>query len=147
MNPDPSAHGTDSAGAIDSEHQVQIGLVRALCDAVRSGADAGQTRQILQQVVEYSDVHFLSEQLLMRLCSYPEYHDHVKDHADMMDQLRGVAARNSAGDSANAYVEARDVLAFLSRHIATRDRRFGDYYLDWSGRTADLGAIAPDLKQ
>jgi len=139
MNLDPSAFGT-----IDREHQVQIGLVRALCDAVRWSAGAEQTRQILEQVVAYSDVHFMSEQLLMRLCSYPGYDDHVLDHEHMMEMLRGVESRQAAGEGSLASNEAQDMLRFLSHHIATRDRQFAEYHLEWSRRAADAGKSAPE---
>jgi hemerythrin len=146
MSATPPSHDAHSADAIDSEHQVQIGLVRALCDAVHSGADSGQTREILDQVVDYSEVHFLSEQMLMRLCSYPEYDDHVLDHDHMMEMLIGVAARHSAGEGALALDEAQGMLGFLSRHIAIRDRRFVEYYVDWSRKTSDSGSRAPEIK-
>jgi hemerythrin len=144
MNADLSAYGADSAGAIDTEHEVQIGLVRALCDAIRSGADAVQMRAIFDQVVEYSAVHFMSEQLLMRLCSYPDYDDHVLDHDHMMEALRKAAVRGV--DGGIALTEAQDMLSFLSRHIAVRDRRFTEYYLDWSRRAASRATNAPDTK-
>jgi hemerythrin len=145
MNADPSSHGNESTGIIDAEHRVQIGLVRALCDAIRLGADAEQRRQILEQLIEYSAVHFMSEQLLMRLCSYPEYDDHVLDHDHMTEALQAVAAKEVAGEGDLALNEAEDMLGFLSRHIATRDLRFTEYYLDWARRAADPGTKAPEL--
>ena len=146
MNADLSSYGAESVGAMDSEHQVQIGLVRALCDSIRSGADAGRTREILDQAVDYSAVHFMSEQLLMRLCSYPDFDDHVLDHDHMMEVLRGAVSRQGEGDGGLALEEAQDMLAFLSRHIATRDRRFTEYYLDWSRRAADPATGALEIK-
>lgn len=145
MNAALSAYGAESAGAMDAEHQVQTGLVRALCDAIRGGADAAQTREILDQAVEYSAVHFLSEQLLMRLCSYPDYDDHVLDHDHMMDALRKVGTRQGGLDGSVALNEAQDIMSFLSRHIAARDRRFTEYYLDWTRRAADPATSAPDI--
>lgn len=144
MSADSSAFGSESAGAIDAEHQIQIGLVRALCDAVRSGADARQTRQILEQLVDYSEAHFMSEQLLMRLSSYPDYDDHVLDHDQMMQMLRTVAASNGEDQDALALDQTQNMLSFLSRHIASRDRRFTEHYLEWSRRVADGATSAPD---
>jgi hemerythrin len=117
---------------MDTEHQVQVGLVRALCDAIRTGANPRQTREIFDQLVDHSAAHFMSEQLLMRLCSYPDYDDHVLDHDHMMEVLRSVSARQVEGQPSLALTEAEAVLGFLSRHIATRDQRFIEYYLDWT---------------
>jgi hemerythrin len=143
MNADLSAYGAESAGTMDSEHQVQVGLVRALCDAIRTGVSAERTREILDQAVEYSAVHFMSEQLLMRLCSYPDYDDHVLDHDRAMEMLRGVAARQGEAETGLALTEAQDMLGFLSRHIAVRDRRFTEYYLDWSRKAAKPATSGP----
>jgi hemerythrin len=144
MSTDPASYGAESAAGVDAEHQVQTGLVRALCDAVRLGRDLGQVREILDQLLQYSEVHFMSEQLLMRLCSYPDYDDHVLDHDRMTEMLSAVAARHGAGEQMLALREAQDMLAFLSRHIASRDQQFTAYYLDWSRRAADPRTGGPD---
>lgn len=143
MSPDPAADGGASASHIDTEHQLQVGLVSALCDAVRTGAETAQTQQILERLAEYSEAHFTSEQLLMRLASYPEYEDHVVDHDHMTEMLRGIAAAVAEGGGALTADEAQDMLYFLSRHIATRDRRFAEYYAEWQRRAKDAGASAP----
>lgn len=144
MNNDPASYGEASAAVIDGEHQVQTAMLRALGDALRAGRDATQARALLEQLVEYSDVHFMSEQLLMRMCSYPDYDDHVLDHDRMMEALHGMAARHAASDGALAPGEIDELTQFLLRHIATRDRRFTAYHLDWTRTAGNPGAKAPE---
>ena len=69
----------------------------------------------------------MSEELLMRLKSYDDYEDHVEDHLQMLDTLRGIAASHAAGDTALVAGRAAESLDFIGRHIATRDRRFADH--------------------
>lgn len=145
MNTDPASYGAESAAGVDAEHQVQTGLVRALCEAVRLGRDLGQVREILDQLLQYSEVHFMSEQLLMRLCSYPDYDDHVLDHDRMTEMLGAVAARHGSGERALALREAEEMLDFLSRHVASRDQQFTAYYRNWTAGAADPRTGAPDL--
>jgi hemerythrin len=90
-------------------------------------------------------VHFLSEELLMRLCSYPDYHEHLADHLHALETLRGVAAALGEGEDLLALRTAEDILGFLARHIATRDRNFAAYHLEWTRRAADLARAAPDI--
>ena len=101
----------------DREHEVQLGLLRALCAAA----------EILDKLIAYSEAHFASEELLMRLKSYDDYEDHVEDHEFMLDTLRTIASRHVAGDSSLIAGEAAEALSFIGKHIATRDRRFADY--------------------
>jgi hemerythrin len=116
-----------SNAATDSEHEVQLGLLRALCAAAGENRDAAVVGEILDSLIAYSEAHFVSEELLMRLKSYDDYEDHVDDHAYMLDTLRTIASRHAAGDSALIAGEAASALAFIGNHIATRDRRFADY--------------------
>lgn len=136
MNPSPGSITTAATPSTDAEHQIQMGLAQAFHEAVRAGQDAALARQILDQLLAYSDVHFMSEQLLMRLCSYPEHDDHLLDHDRMMERLAEVKRWHEAGDRIDALREAEDLQSFLARHIETRDRRFGDYYRAWTRSAA-----------
>ncbi|MDP2822038.1 MAG: hemerythrin family protein [Sulfuritalea sp.] len=122
-----SDFNTASNAATDSEHQVQLGLLQALCDAVRDHRDAAAVAEILEQLIAYSEAHFMSEELLMRLKSYDDYEDHVDDHIHMLDVLRAIAADHAAGNSSLVAGKAEEVLGFIGNHIATRDKRFADF--------------------
>ncbi|MDG4553081.1 MAG: hemerythrin family protein [Candidatus Competibacter sp.] len=133
MNPNSYSNSTDA------EHHVQLGLAQTLCEAAGTGVDAALTREILDQLVAYSDVHFLSEQLLMRLCGYPDYDDHMSDHDRLMTKLE---AAKQYGDGAQTITasEAETILALLAQHISTKDRRFVDFFRGWSQHTANAGS-------
>ncbi len=133
MNFNPYANNTDA------EHHVQLGLAQTLCEAAGTGVDAALAREILDQLVAYSDAHFLSEQLLMRLCSYPDYDDHMSDHDRLMMKLE---AAKQYGDEEQTIApsEAEAILALLAQHISTKDRRFVDFFRDWSRRAANAGS-------
>jgi hemerythrin len=111
----------------DREHQVQLDLLQALCSAVREQRDPASVTQLLEQLIAYSEAHFMSEELLMRLKSYDDYEDHVDDHIQMLDALRNIAADHAGGRSALVEGKAEQVLGFIGQHIATRDRRFADF--------------------
>lgn len=110
----------------DREHEIQLGLLRALCTAAGENRDADTVAEILDRLISYSEAHFISEELLMRLKSYDDYEDHVEDHAQMLDTLRSLAANHAAGDPALIAGRAAEMLDFIGRHIATRDRRFAN---------------------
>ena len=123
-----SAEFNSAANAdTDREHEVQLGLLRELCKVAGANGDPVVVSEILDRLISYSEAHFMSEELLMRLKSYDDFEDHVEDHVQMLDTLRGIAASHASGDSALVAGRAADTLDFISRHIATRDRRFADY--------------------
>ncbi len=132
MNLNPYLNGADA------EHHVQLGLAQTLCEAAGTGVDAALTREILDQLVAYSDVHFISEQLLMRLCGYPGYDDHVSDHDRLIRELE-VAKQQYGGDGEQtlALPAAEAILALLAQHISMQDRRFVDFFHGWSQHAAN----------
>ena len=122
-----SDFNTASNADTDREHEVQLGLLQALCSAVGDHRDAGSVMEILDQLIAYSEAHFMSEELLMRLKSYDDYEDHVDEHIHMLDMLSQIAAGHAAGHSSLVSGKAAEVLGFIGNHIATRDRRFADF--------------------
>lgn len=123
-----SGPGDDEA-SVELEHQVQLELLDALCRTSRSGS-AEDAREILEQAMDYCDAHFMSEQLLMRLCSYPEFDAHVQDHERMMEALEAMSAKLPTGGPVDA-AEAERLREVLLRHIGNRDRAFVEYYRGW----------------
>ncbi|MDD5029531.1 MAG: hemerythrin family protein [Rhodoferax sp.] len=113
--------------ATDLEHSEQLGLLQALGDAVECGADSTQVARQLDALIAYSEAHFVSEELLMRMKSYDDYEDHQDDHAHMLAQMRAMAVDHANGNSALIPGKVKDVLDFIGRHIATRDKRLADY--------------------
>lgn len=122
-----SEFNTASIAETDREHQIQLGLLQALCGAVDAQRDAASVREILDQLYAYSEAHFMSEELLMRLKSYDGYEDHVDDHIHMLEALRQMGIEHAAGHSALVCGKAAEVLKFIIHHIETRDRRFADF--------------------
>src|SRR5215475_4279910 len=75
---------------IDTEHDLQMQLLDSLSLALESGADFSSIRHVLEQFIEFSDMHFLSEQLVMRLHSYPGYEPHLEEHTRLMKKVREI---------------------------------------------------------
>jgi hemerythrin-like metal-binding protein len=115
---------SDLHPSMDAEHRVQLALIQALCDAVEVRAEGDAIGRILDQLVDYSKAHFLSEELLMRLDSYDGFDEHVEDHAEMLDSLAAMVDTYRIGRTELIPGQARKVLAFLVRHIETRDARY-----------------------
>ena len=123
----PFAPPTPSANPdLDGEHRVQVALINALCAVVEDRATGEEIGRILERLVDYSKAHFLSEELLMRLDSYDGFDQHVEDHADMLDALAAMVDTHRVGRTELIPGQARSMLAFLVRHIETRDAAYAN---------------------
>ena len=112
---------------MEAEHRVQLDLVRALREALEKGDDRASISILLRQVLDYSDAHFLSEQLLMRLYAYPAYEDHVGEHDRLVDELRAMADSWEKGEGEAAGRLLLRVEEWLVTHMSTTDQALEAY--------------------
>jgi len=113
--------------SIDNEHRIQIGLLNALYEAIRDEKPAAEIKEIFNQLTTYSELHFMSEELLMRMYAYPDYDDHVHDHEAMTEYLNEIMRTVTAGQDHMVLKTASDMRQFLVAHISTRDEAFSEY--------------------
>ena len=131
MTPD----GSPEAGVtgMDHEHQVQMGLLLGLEQGLALGKSREQLLSILYQLVDYTNVHFMSEQMLMRLYAYPEIAAHEAAHDELLELSRRVMADFAAEELSTI---SADLLVFKQRlidHIRDDDHAFHRHLV---GRTA-----------
>lgn len=119
----PAQAGRDE---IDAEHHVQVGLLYALREAVTHG-QAENAEDLLDRLVDYSTMHFASEQLLMRLYQYDEFERHVAEHEQMIETLQDLRARQQAGEAFAVERGLDELDAGLLSHIRGADRNLGRY--------------------
>lgn len=122
-----SAQPQAELSTIDDEHKVQIGLIDLLTQSVESGEAGEKVLEILNQLIDYSEVHFLSEQLIMRHHSYEGFAEHDQQHADMMERLRAIRAQTDSGNMRLDTEAVKALRELLLQHIATQDRKLSRY--------------------
>jgi hemerythrin len=111
-------------GTVDGEHQLQARLVAVLREAVNARRDRAVIGEILRRVEDTSNVHFGSEELLMRLHAYDHYGLHVEEHRKLLEQLAELRAQFDADPSADLGPAVGAVEEWLRAHIQGMDRRF-----------------------
>jgi len=107
---------------VDAEHAVQVQLVDALRGALQSGGGPDQAEEIVDRLMVFTDMHFGSEELLMRLHSYPRYGLHVEEHRRLLDSLRALHARMQHGAPPLELVD--ELHRWLVGHVSGMDRDF-----------------------
>ena len=112
---------------IDAEHDLQMQLLDSVTLALEKGGDFSAIRYVLEQFIEFSDMHFLSEQLVMRLHSYPAYEAHLEEHTRLMKKVREIKEKVFHGETAPSLLLVRELRDWLLTHIATEDVAFGEY--------------------
>ena len=111
---------------MDREHALELQIVRSIQTAL-AGGDRSELPQLLEQLEDFTNAHFLAEQLLMRLHSYPVFEAHQREHDDLMEELKGLGQKLLADDSADPARTAENLERWLITHIQSEDQALAGY--------------------
>jgi hemerythrin len=113
--------------AIDAEHALQIGLVEALGRAVAEGKSREVADEILEKLLDYTRVHFLAEELMMRMEGYPGYEAHHAEHGELLAELQKLRAAYEGGALPMTHVAVDGLRSWLAGHVRTQDRALANF--------------------
>lgn len=133
---DGSTELSYSVASMDREHAGQLSLFNDLKAAVRSGAPDGLVYNLLNELVEHTNLHFLSEQLAMKLHAYEAYESHLLEHERLLLEVQNLKQSLTAGTATDKQSLIEALRSWLVVHIQTSDRTLAEYL---STRTAQPG--------
>jgi hemerythrin-like metal-binding protein len=110
--------------SMDAEHRLQVSLVNAVDELLRQGRDKELLAKTLAQLVDFTNVHFLSEELMMRLYAYPQHDAHKLEHGRLVDQITELKRQVEAGEQQAALDTIETLHKWLTSHIKTMDQGF-----------------------
>jgi len=128
---------------MDDEHEAQIRLLDAFENAVRRGMDESVLDGLLQQFIDHTNVHFLSEQLLMRLHAYEAYEAHLQEHEQLMAEVRRLQLSYALGNSESLTQLVEALRRWLLVHIHTTDSVLGEYLSQQLGSLPHREEVKP----
>ena len=111
---------------IDNEHSVQIELLRGVEKAVAL-LDRDTALALMKRLDDYTDAHFASEQILMRLHSYPNYATHEGEHGQLLAEFRRIHTRLAFDERADLAQSLSGLRRWLLTHIQTADKAFAEF--------------------
>lgn len=108
---------------LDAEHALQYKLL-AEVERLLAEENEAAARDVIQRLYDYSEAHFASEQVLMRLHSYPGYLAHEREHGDLLAALQSLLSSVGVESSSTS---AGSLRRWLSRHVHHSDQEFVDF--------------------
>jgi hemerythrin len=110
-----------------AEHRLQIDMMNAIRKAIEEGSDHDEVDPLLERLCEYTEAHFSSEQMLMRLYAYPGYQTHIDDHDRTLTWLDTLRVSWRGGDRDLTLEALRELHHWIEGHIRRADRAFESY--------------------
>ncbi|WP_018608497.1 bacteriohemerythrin [Uliginosibacterium gangwonense] len=119
---------TVGVAEIDEQHKELVRLLNDLHQAIheRHGSDA--SRKILNELAEYTRVHFAVEESLMRITHYPDFENHKKIHEALIQQVVELQNKLDSGTAKISFELLHFLKQWLMHHIVESDKLFGAFF-------------------
>jgi len=112
---------------IDDQHKGLAAMVNELNEGIKGGWGKEARDEVLTRLIEYTKVHFATEESLMTISNYPGVEAHRQQHHNLIDMVGDYIRKYNENPNASNY----DFLFFLKRwlveHIMKDDKALGEY--------------------
>lgn len=114
---------------IDSQHQKWISHYNDIVESITSQQSKTQIAKTLSFLIDYTQVHFATEEKHMAANSYPELKEHKAKHDGLRTTLANLVKEFEEEGATTQLSEAIDTFLghWLIRHIREVDIRFGSF--------------------
>lgn len=99
--------------AIDQQHRQLLALINELHDAMTQGQGTRVLQQIVDGLIEYTNVHFATEESYLDACNYVDCTAHKKQHRDFVAQVTDF----KQGFDEGRLMLTLDVMSFLGEWL------------------------------
>jgi len=113
--------------AMDDQHGILMDTMNELRLAAVRGSGREQVSEVLDRLIEFTRMHFWSEEQLMEQYGFPGLAEHRGEHQRMLAQILQSSHRVQHGEK----MQMRPLLGFLrdsyAEHIEGMDQEYGPW--------------------
>jgi len=137
---------------IDEQHKILIGLInRLFSQAILHTADKATLSGILEELIQYTIIHFSVEESLFRIFDYPDAENHQVHHNQLKQEVLNFKKKFEGGTP--IVIELMHFLKkWISNHIMMDDKKYTPFFLEkgfkakWTKQKSWMGKIWDSLK-
>jgi len=112
---------------MDNQHKAMIQMLNELYDAMMEGNALGVTGPLLHKLVEYTKIHFSSEEQMLKDQGYPNLAAHHARHLELIEDVEKHIASYERQDLFLPIPLLHFLRDWISTHIQKEDRAYGPW--------------------
>ncbi|HEX6829479.1 MAG TPA: bacteriohemerythrin [Burkholderiales bacterium] len=124
---DQETHGVGII-EMDQQHRWLADIINQMESALDNAADPAALNSILDELIQFTEFHFFTEEHYMRRHNYPDETSHREGHHHLVDQLLELRRDFVLRDKSQARSAIQFLESWLLAHIQHADLQLG-YYL------------------
>ncbi len=114
---------------IDEQHKILVDLINQLHDAIVHHHGAQATGSIMDQLCEYTKIHFAVEESILRILGYPDYDNHKSHHEMLLKQVQDLRYKMEHEDHSISFELLHFLKKWLTIHILEEDTAYVEHLL------------------
>lgn len=114
---------------VDSHHRHLVELLNKAHDSYIFGMKSGELDKIFNELLDYADYHFNTEEALMKTNNYIEKDSHRAEHQSFIKQVTEMRLKQPPNDLESYLDITNFLLEWLLTHIKEVDRLFCTFLL------------------
>ena len=115
---------------IDEQHKVLVNLANELNDAIINLHGREKSVSILNELIEYTRIHFAVEESLMRILDYPGYEAHKIVHEELFKHVIQLQTKVESGKTSIGFELMHFLKNWLTKHIMEEDMEYSSFFLN-----------------
>lgn len=112
--------------AMDDQHKRLVEIYNELHAAMMRGKGHKQMREILGQLIDYTELHFASEEEYMRSFGYEDYERHIAEHHQLLEKVRTFQRKLDLDQERITRPVLKFLDFWLQSHIKGKDMEYAE---------------------
>ncbi len=112
---------------IDEQHKILFRCINDLVAAMQSFQEGAALKNVMEELIRYTNVHFSQEEELLKKYDYPEFSSHVEEHKKFIEMVEGVQKKYSEGEVTISLHVLDFMVEWLKNHILGTDMKYASY--------------------
>ncbi|MDR3773958.1 MAG: bacteriohemerythrin [Terracidiphilus sp.] len=113
--------------AVDDQHKYLIGILNELHEAMMKGRAQSTTGDLLHQLADYKQTHFVMEERFMERAGFPGLAAHRTCHEELSLQIDEYMQRFQRGEVALDLESLHFLRDWVGNHMVNEDREFSQW--------------------
>lgn len=114
---------------IDDQHKELVVLLNRLHVAITERHGNEVAAEILDELIDYTRIHFAVEESIMRLLDYPDFVEHKKHHEELIAQVMQMKAKVQTGQARIGFELLHFLKKWLTGHIMEEDKLYVPHFV------------------
>ena len=112
---------------IDEQHQIIINLINELYAAFLAGKANETLGKIIEELTEYTVVHFQTEETFFERVNYSHKKEHIEEHSEFVDSIKKFKIKLKKNEVSLSYDIMNFLRDWLQNHILISDKKYIKY--------------------